>query len=95
METIEPIGKRVLVKKDDDRKETKSGIYLPDRVEIPTLTGRVVAISTQIETDPDYPIDNLDKILFNPKRAIPVDLEDNNKLYVVPINDVVAIFRRG
>ena len=35
-----------------------------------------------------------DKVLFHPKNAIPVDLEPNNVLYVVPIEDVVAVFRR-
>jgi len=28
------------------------------------------------------------------KHAIPVDLEANNVLFVVPIEDVVAVFRR-
>jgi len=32
--------------------------------------------------------------LFHPKNAIPVDLEPNNLLFVVPIEDVVAVFRR-
>ncbi|MDB4731958.1 co-chaperone GroES, partial [bacterium] len=30
----------------------------------------------------------------HPKHAIPVDLEANNVLFVVPIEDVVAVFRR-
>ncbi len=45
LETVEPIGKRVLIRKDDDKKQTKSGIHLPDKIEIPTLTGRVIAVS--------------------------------------------------
>ena len=48
IEIVEPIGKRVLIRKDEDRKITKVGIHLPDKIEIPTLTGRVVAISAQI-----------------------------------------------
>ncbi len=94
METVEPIGLRVLVCRDENKKETKSGIILPDKIEIPTLTGRIVAISAKVELDPNYPIEELDKILFNPKRSIPVDLETDNKLYVIPVDDVVAIFRR-
>jgi len=38
---IEPIGKRVVIRKDDNKRETKSGIVLPGNHEIPTLTGRV------------------------------------------------------
>jgi chaperonin GroES len=35
-----------------------------------------------------------DKILFHPKNAIPVDFEQDNQLFVVPVEDVVAVFRR-
>jgi chaperonin GroES len=94
LEVVEPIGKRVLIRKDDDRKQTKAGIHLPDKIEIPTLTGRVVAVSAHVEKDDDYPIKRYDRVLFNPKHAIPVDLEGDNRLFVVPIEDVVAVFRR-
>lgn len=94
LETVEPIGKRVLIRKDRDKKETKGGIALPDKVEIPTITGRVVAVSTQVENDEDFSLKQYDRVLFNPKHAIPVDFEGNNQLFVVPIEDVVAVFRR-
>ncbi len=94
IETVEPIGKRVLIRKDDDKKQTKAGIHLPDKIEIPTLTGRVVAISAQVERDADYPLEKYDRVLFNPKHAIPVDFEGDNRLFVIPVEDVVAVFRR-
>ncbi len=94
LETVEPIGTRVLIRKDEDKKQTKSGIHLPDKMEIPTLTGRVVAISAQVEGDDDYPIEQYDRVLFNPKHAIPVDFEGDNRLFVVPVEDIVAVFRR-
>ena len=94
LEYVEPIGARVLVRKDDPKRETKGGIVLPDASEIPTITGRIVAISTQVENDPDIPLRQYDKILFHPKNAIPVDFESDNQLFVVPAEDVVAVFRR-
>ncbi|MCA9283672.1 MAG: co-chaperone GroES [Phycisphaerales bacterium] len=94
IETVEPIGKRVLIRKDEDKKVTKVGIHLPDKVEIPTLTGRVVAVSAEVGNDPNYPIRQYDKVLFNPKHSIPVDFEGDNRLFVIPIEDVVAVFRR-
>ena len=94
LETVEPIGERILIRKDEDRKVTKVGIHLPDKIEIPTLTGRIVAVSTVIENNPDYPIQQYDKVLFNPKNSIPVDFEGDNRLFVIPLEDVVAIFRR-
>ncbi len=94
LEIIEPMGKRVLIRKDEDKKQTKSGIHLPDKIEIPTITGRVIAISAQVDRDVDYPIRNYDRVLFNPKHGVPVDFEGDNRLYVVPVEDVVAVFRQ-
>ena len=93
-EFVEPIGNRVLVRKDEPKRTTKGGIALPDQAEIPTITGRIVSISAQIENDTDIPLKQYDKILFHPKNAIPVDFEADNQLFVVPVEDVVAVFRR-
>src|SRR4029434_4466342 len=93
-EYVEPIGARVLVRKDEPKRETKGGIALPDQAEIPTITGRIVAISAQIENDEDLPLRQYDKILFHPKSAIPVDFEADNQLFVVPVEDIVAVVRR-
>ena len=95
LETVEPVGKRVLIRKDADKKKTRGGIQLPDNIEIPTITGRIVAVSVQIEKDDDFPVRQYDKVLFNPKHAIPVDFEGDNHLFVVPIEDVVAVFRQA
>ena len=93
-EYVEPIGARVVVRKDEPKRETKGGIALPDQAEIPTITGRIVTISTQVENDEDVPLRQYDKILFHPKNAIPVDFEPDNQLFVVPVEDIVAVFRR-
>lgn len=95
LETIEPIGKRVLIRKDEDKKQTKGGIQLPDNIEIPTITGRVITISAEIENSPDILLHQYDKVLFNPKGAIPVDFEGDNRLFVVDIENVVAVFRKA
>jgi len=92
---VEPLGRRILIRKDEPRQKTRGGIVLPDQAEIPTITGRVVEISVQIERDEDFPVRKYDKVLFHPKNAIPVDLESDNVLFVVPIEDVVAVFRKS
>jgi chaperonin GroES len=92
---VEPIGDRVVVRKDENRRTTKSGLVLPDSHEIPVITGRVVAVSKQIENNSDLTIRQYDKVLFDPREAIPVELEQDNKLFVVAIDRVVAIFRRS
>ncbi|MBC7785769.1 MAG: co-chaperone GroES [Burkholderiales bacterium] len=91
---IEPVGKRVVVRKDLNKRETRSGIALPDSQEILVITGRVIAISKQIENDEDLTIRQYDKVLFDPREAIPVEMEHDNRLFVVHIDRVLAIFRK-
>lgn len=94
-EFVEPLGPRILIRKDESRHETRGGIVLPDKAEIPTITGRVVEISVEVENNEEFPVRKYDKVLFHPKHAIPVDFESDNLLFVVPIDDVVAVFRRS
>jgi chaperonin GroES len=94
LQYIEPIGPRVLVLKDEPKRETKGGIALPDAAEIPTITGRIVTISKQVLHNEDVPLRQYDKVLFHPKNAIPVDFESDNQLFVVPVDDIVAVFRK-
>ena len=94
-EYVEPIGDRVLVRKDEPKRQTKGGLALPDAAEIPTITGRIVTISKMVENDEDMPLRQYDKVLFHPKNAIPVDFESDNQLFVVPVEDIVAVFRRS
>jgi co-chaperonin GroES (HSP10) len=82
---VEPLGKRILIRKDESRQKTRGGIVLPDSSEIPTITGRVVEISVQIERDEDFPIRKYDKVLFHPKNAIPVDFHvDQQSVRISP-----------
>ena len=94
-DVIEPIGDRVVIRKDDNKRETRSGIVLPDSHEIPVITGRVIAVSKAIENDDDQTIRQYDKVLFDPREAIPVELEHDNRMFVVTLDRVLAIFRRS
>src|SRR5207247_9180001 len=94
-DSIEPIGKRVVIRTHENRRETRTGIVLPDSHEIPVISGRVIAISKEIENDEDQTIRQYDKVLFDPREAIPVELEHDNRLFVVHIDRVLAIFRRS
>ena len=92
---IEPIGERVVIRKDDNKRETRSGIVLPDSHEIPVITGRVIAISKAIENDEDETIRQYDKVLFDPREAIPVELEHDNRLFVVHDGQGASRFSEG
>lgn len=94
-DVIEPVGKRIVVRKDENKRTTRSGIALPDTHEIPVITGRVIAISRELQNDEDVTVRPYDKVLFDPREAIPVDLEHDNRQFVVHIDRVLAIFRKG
>jgi len=40
-------------------------------------------------------LETYDKVLFNPRGAIPVDFQGDNRLFVVEVANVVAVFRRA
>jgi chaperonin GroES len=94
-DTIEPVGRRIVVRKDENKRVTRSGIALPDSHEIPVITGRVIAISRELANDDDVALKAYDKVLFDPREAIPVDLEHDNRQFVVHVDRVLAIFRRA
>ena len=48
-----------------------------------------------VENDEDQTIRQYDKVLFDPREAIPVELEHDNRLFVVALDKVLAIFRRS
>ena len=35
-----------------------------------------------------------DKVLIDPRKSIPVDFEQDNKLFIIPVEDIVAVFRK-
>ncbi len=86
-----PIGERILIAKDDDQKETKGGIILPDSNKIPAITGRVVEVSRRVENDPLEPIHKYDKVLLYVDNAIPVSNEQGNKLFIIHVESILAI----
>lgn len=92
--TIVPLSGRILFLKDDAASETKGGIVLPDTSKQENLTGRVLAISPDVENDDELPIKQYDKVLVNPRNAIPVELDIDNKRFIIPIGDVIAVWKK-
>lgn len=92
--TIIPMSNRVLIRKDEDRTVTKGGLLLPGQIKIPVITARIVALSANIENDPLIDLRLYDKVLVEPSDAIPVDFESDNKLFIVRLEQIVAVFRK-
>lgn len=92
MRKIDPIGERVLIRHDEFKGVTKSGIILPDTAKIPVLTGRILAVGEAVDKV-RFPISIYDKIIYDPRQRIPVDLDQDNKLFLINIEDVLAVVR--
>lgn len=91
---VDPVGDRVVVRKDDEPTTTKGGIIMPDSSKkTPIITGVIVGISPKTRCSYDYSnITMYSRVLFDPRNAIPVSLETDNKRFVIPLNDIVAVF---
>ena len=46
---FQPLGKRVLVERLEDVKTTASGIIIPDNAKEKPLSGKVLAVSSEVE----------------------------------------------
>lgn len=87
----EPVGKMLLVLKDDDIEKTSGGIILPEDNKIPTLTCRVLSVGPQVDTTL-FPVNLIgSRILVCPKSAVPVSYENINKRFLVHSDNILAI----
>ena len=94
-EYVEPIGDRVLVRKDEPkRRDPRRDCFARRSRNSNHQRGALSPSAAAVENDEELPLRQYDKILFHPKDAIPVDLEHDNQLFVVPVEDIVAVFRR-
>ena len=94
-DVVEPVGWRVVIRRDEQPRVTKGGLALPAaKNELKAVTGRVVAISGWLRGDPDRSVKQYDKVLFDPRAAVPVAPEPDNRLFVVELDKVIAILRR-
>jgi len=75
---FKPLNKRVLVKLDEAKTKTDSGIYLPQTAQNDFSTGKVIAVGNEATL-----VKAGDKIMF--AHTIGVDIEvDGDKLRLIP-----------
>jgi chaperonin GroES len=91
---IIPLQGRILFRKDEAEDMTSGGIALPDSSKKENLTGRVIEISPDVENNEELPVNKYDKVLVDPVRCIPVDFDQDNRLFIIPIDDVIAVFKK-
>ena len=91
---IEPIGKRVVVRKDDNKRETKSGIVLPDTVKEKPQEGTIIAAGPgKILEDgkrETMDVKEGDKVLYAKYAGTEFKIDDD-ELLIVSQKDILAI----
>lgn len=83
-----PLGKRVLIEREEELKTTASGIIIPDNAskEKPS-EGKVIAISKEIEG-----ISEGDRVVFAKYSGSEITL-DNKKYLVLNTDDILGIIK--
>ena len=84
---FQPLGKRVLVERLEDVKTTASGIIIPDNAKEKPLSGKVLAVSSEVEG-----VSVGDSVVFAKYGGTEVVLD--GKTYLVPkIEDVLGVLK--
>ncbi|MDY3133325.1 MAG: co-chaperone GroES [Campylobacter lanienae] len=83
-----PLGKRVLIEREEELKTTASGIIIPDNAskEKPS-EGKVIAISKEVEG-----ISEGDRVVFAKYSGSEITL-DNKKYLVLNTDDILGIIK--
>ena len=83
-----PLGKRVLIEREEELKTTASGIIIPDNAskEKPS-EGKVIAISKEVER-----ISEDDRVVFAKYSGSEITL-DNKKYLVLNTDDILGIIK--
>ena len=84
---FQPLGKRVLVERLEDVKTTASGIIIPDNAKEKPLSGKVLAVSSEVEG-----VSVGDSVVFAKYGGTEVVL-DGKKYLVLKIEDVLGVLK--
>ena len=85
---FQPLGKRVLIEREEETKTTSSGIIIPDNAskEKPS-SGKVVAVGKEVED-----VKNGDTVVFAKYSGSEVNLDDK-KFLVLNLDDVLGVIK--
>ncbi len=87
---FQPLGQRVLVQRVEEATTTASGIIIPDNAKEKPLSGKICAISKEVEDEGLVKVD--DKVLFGKYSGTEVNLEGSEYL-VLNLEDVLGVIK--
>lgn len=89
---ITPIGKKILVKRDEKKERTASGLYLPEQSKETSNTATVVALGVGTDVDYKFPVEVGDKILIS--RYDGTEVSYNEEKYIlISVDSVLAVIK--
>lgn len=91
---LQPIGKRIVIKKVEAEKTTSSGIVLPQSAQEAPQYAEVVAISEDVTNDEEVKsvLEVGDKVIYSQYSGTEVKLDDEDFI-VIKYEDILAVVR--
>ncbi|MFL1706159.1 co-chaperone GroES [Campylobacter sp. MOP7] len=84
---FQPLGKRILVERLEDVKTTATGIIIPDNAKEKPLSGKVLAVSSEVEN-----VKAGDDVVFGKYAGTEITLEGKTYL-VLNLDDVLGVIK--
>jgi co-chaperonin GroES (HSP10) len=88
---VRPVGEMVLICHDEDQEKTAGGLLLPADSKIQVLTGRIVAVPDRMKDSVDYPFDELDRVIYDTRERIPLELLSQNRYFLVEARFIYGV----
>lgn len=87
---FQPLGQRILVERVEESTTTASGIIIPDNAKEKPLSGKVLAISKEVDEEGVIKLN--DKVLFAKYSGTEVSLDKKDYL-VLNLDDVLGVLK--
>ncbi|CAD7289475.1 10 kDa chaperonin [Campylobacter majalis] len=84
---FQPLGKRILVERVEETKTTASGIIIPDNAKEKPLSGKVLAVSSEVEG-----VKIGDSVVFAKYGGTEITLDGKSYL-VLNLDDVLGVIK--
>lgn len=87
---LKPLGDRLVIKKVEVEKTTKSGIIVPDSAKEKPQIAEVLALGEKILEDEKSQIKVGDKVIFSQYAGTEVKMDDE-ELTILKLSDILAV----
>ncbi|WP_338956106.1 co-chaperone GroES family protein [Spiroplasma endosymbiont of Polydrusus cervinus] len=87
---IKPVGKNIVLEKEEKQETFINGIYLQEDEKSKSHIGKIIAISTEISKDGTFEGKMNSKVLYREYAGTEIEC-NNKKLVVIPADDILGV----